>query len=185
MPRKKTEPEPIIFPDHYIVIGSDLSLRRPGFCILSVRKENGETKVKVKKLLSVDNKTAKKKSHGELLDDIRIAFVKMAFPIEENTFLVRENEILKQKVPSERSLSKVVGLMDWLAWNMAKKEWYSVYPMTIKKYIAGSGKAEKSEVAVGLEKYIGKQEYKCDDESDAAAVAVAWLVQQGELKELP
>ena len=71
--------------------------------------------------------------------------------------------------------------MDWAAY-WTNKEWYSIYPVTIKKLIAGSGKAEKSEVAESLEYYIGKQDYKCDDESDAAAVAVAWLIQQGQIK---
>ena len=89
---------------------------------------------------------------------------------------------MKVKVPSERSLSKVVGLMDWMLWRCSDKEWYSIYPMTVKKLITGYGKAEKSDVAAGLEKYIGKQDYKCDDESDAAAVAIAWLIQNGQIE---
>ena len=35
--------ETIVFPDYYKVIGADLSLKRPGFCVISVRKENGNT----------------------------------------------------------------------------------------------------------------------------------------------
>ena len=73
--------------------------------------------------------------------------------------------------------------MDWAAYRLHPPvEWNSIYPVTIKKLIAGSGKAEKSEVAEALERYIGKQEYKCDDESDAAAVAIAWLIQQGQIE---
>ena len=64
------------------------------------------------------------------------------------------------------------------------KEWYSIYPVTIKKLITGNGRAMKEEVAECLEKYIGKQDYKCDDESDAAAVAISWLIQQGQIKEI-
>ena len=170
--------EQIEFPDRYKVLGADLGLRRPGFCILEI--ENKE--IKDVKLYSVDNKTAKKKTHGQLLNDIEEKF-KEIFPYKDLVFLVRENEIMKVKVPSERNLSKVVGLMDWAAWALYEREWYSIYPVTVKKIITGSGKAEKSEVAKCLEKYIGKQEYKCDDESDAAAVAIAWLIQQGQIKE--
>lgn len=184
MTRKKLEPEPINFPDSYKVLGADLSLKRPGFCLLSVKKENTEVKVKIKKLVSVDNKSDKKKSHGQLLDEIQMVFNKMIFGQEEKVFYVRESEIMKIKIPSERSLSKVVGLMDWTLWKLYSEEWYSIYPMTIKKLITGSGKAEKEEVALALEKYVGKQEYKCDDESDATAVAIAWLIQHGELKEV-
>ena len=173
---KKKEQEVISFPKEYQVLGADLSLKLPGFCLLTM-KNGAITDVK---LMSVNNKNDKKKSHGELLDDIIVAFQKFC-PTEGTLYLVRENEIMHVTVPSERSLSKVVGIMDWAAW-WTNKEWYSIYPVTIKKLIAGSGKAEKSEVAKALEYYIGKQDYKCDDESDAAAVAIAWLIQQGQIK---
>lgn len=172
------------FPERYKVLGADLSLKRPSFCVLSVRKENGETHVKIRKMVTVDNKLDKKKNHGQLLDDIMMAFSKLIVGEETMTFYVRENEIMKVKVPSERSLSKVVGLMDWSLWKFTGNEWFSIYPMTVKKLVAGSGKAKKEEVAAALEKYLGKYDYKCDDESDAAAVALAWLIQQGEVKEI-
>lgn len=171
--------ETIEFPEKYKVLGADLSLKRPSFCLMSL--DNGKiTKIE---FLTVDNKSDKKKCHGHLLEDICAAF-KQIYPTNCTVFAVRENEIMKVKVPSERSLSKVVGLMDWALWCFYGKEWYSIYPMTVKKIIAGSGKALKEEVAESLEKYIGKQEYKCDDESDAAAVAIAWLIQQGQIKEV-
>lgn len=183
MAKKKESPQPsIFFPEKYMVLGADLSLKRPGFCLLSV--DNGT--ITVNQLLSVDNKTDKKKSHGQLLEEIRTAFTDLLYgKTNETIFFVRETEVLHMKVPSERNVSKVVGLMDWILWKTAQLEWQSIYPVTIKKLVAGSGKAEKSEVADGLEKYVGKQEYKCDDESDATAVAVAWLIQQGQIKELP
>ncbi|MBP5423917.1 MAG: crossover junction endodeoxyribonuclease RuvC [Paludibacteraceae bacterium] len=176
------EPEPIYFPEEYKVLGADLSLKRPGFCLLTVEQKKNGAEITDVELVSVDNKTDKKKTHGELLNDILDCFYKLVPPFN-NFFLVRENEIMKVKVPSERSLSKVVGLMDWAAYRLHPPvEWNSIYPVTIKKLIAGSGKAEKSEVAEALERYIGKQEYKCDDESDAAAVAIAWLIQQGQIE---
>lgn len=183
MAKKKESPQPsIVFPEKYMVLGADLSLKRPGFCLLSV--DNGT--IKVNQLLSVDNKTDKKKSHGQLLEEIRTAFTDLLYgKTNETIFFVRETEVLHMKVPSERNVSKVVGLMDWILWKTAQLEWQSIYPVTIKKLVTGSGKAEKSEVADSLEKYVGKQEYKCDDESDATAVAIAWLIQQGQIKELP
>lgn len=181
---KKTESkiESIDFPDEYKVLGADLSLKRPSFCLLSIENEDGIAKITDIKFKTVDNKT-KVKPHGMLLDEIFDGFAEI-WPYGFTIFAVRETEIMKMKVPSERSLSKVVGLMDWTLWRHAKSEWYSIYPMTIKKLIAGNGKAEKSEVATALEKYIGKQDYKCDDESDAAAVAIAWLIQHGQIKEI-
>ena len=181
--RKKTqEPEKIIFPDSYIVIGADLSLKRPSFCVLSITNENNFAKITDIKFTTVDNKKDTKKCHGQLLDEIKNAFISCC-PLFATVYLVRETEIMKVKVPSERSLSKVVGLMDWAAWKWHEAQWDSIYPMTVKKLITGNGRAEKQEVADALEKYIGKQDYKCDDESDAAAVAIAWLIQQGQIEE--
>ena len=177
----KKKEEHIEFPLEYTVVAADLSLKRPGFCVLKVDKKDGETKLKIKELFSVDNKNDKKKSHGELLNEILMAFTDNVFPVKPNTFFVQEQSIMRQMTPYERSLSKVVGLLDFFVYKLANKEWYTIYPVTIKKLVAGSGKAEKDEVAAALEKYVGKQEYKCDDESDATAVAIAWLIQQGEL----
>ena len=188
--RKKTEDlfECTVFPNEYKVIGADLSLKRPSFCVLNIKYEDNASKITDIHFVTVDNKTDKKKTHGQLLHEIQKAFLDMWYAYECDkcfTFTIRENEIMKVKIPSERSLSKVVGVMDLVLWLLNKTDWCSIYPVTIKKLITGSGKAEKSEVAAGLEKYIGKHDYKCDDESDAAAVAIAWLIQQGQIKELP
>ncbi len=181
---KKKDIKPIDFPDTYSVIAADLSLKRPGFCVLSVNKEFGQTQIEIKELTSVDNKNNKTKCHGELLNDINSLFINAVFPYQGTLFFVRETEVMNLKIPSERNVSKVVGLMDFVVWRLASAEWNSIYPVTIKKLIAGSGKATKEEVAASLEKYVGKQNYKCDDESDAVAVGIAWLIQQGELKEI-
>ena len=181
---KKKETEKIIFPNEYYIVAADLSLKRPGFCVLKVNKEDAEAKIKIKKLFSIDNKNDRKKCHSELLDDIHVGFIKKVFPFRPNTFFIREAGIMHTMTPAERNLAKVIGIMDLTVWKAVQKEWYEIYPTTVKKLITGSGKAEKEEVAQALQKYVGKQEYKCDDESDALAVGLAWLIQQGELKEI-
>ena len=106
-------------------------------------------------------------------------------------YLVREKEIMHMKIPSERDVTKVVGIMDYISADLHEQYnpnthegfWRDIYPVTVKKQITGSGKATKEEVAEALVKYVGKLNYRCDDESDATAVAVAWLIQQGQIKE--
>lgn len=184
MPKKKEETiEQIEFPDEYKVCACDLSLKRPGICILSLKKTDKGIEITNVQLSSVDNKTDKKKTHGQLLDEIGAEF-KRIYPLNSIVYCVREKGIMHQMTPAERSLSKVEGLLDWTLWAFYGQEWFDIYPVTVKKLIAGSGKAEKEDVAIALEKYIGKQKYKCDDESDAAAVGIAWLIQQGQLKEI-
>ncbi len=45
-----------------------------------------------------------------------------------------------------------------------------------EKTLTGSGKASKEEVAAVLERYVGRQEYATDDESDDVAVGITWLI---------
>lgn len=89
---------------------------------------------------------------------------------------------MHMKLPSERNVTKVVGLMDYLAYEK-NVEWKEIYPVQVKSLVAGNGRAEKTEVADALPFYVGEIEYKNDDESDATGVAIAWLIQHGQLKE--
>ncbi|QHZ51161.1 crossover junction endodeoxyribonuclease RuvC [Paenibacillus larvae] len=55
-------------------------------------------------------------------------------------------------------------------------------PSTVKRLVAGNGKAEKEDVADAVRKLLGLSPdyvFASDDESDACAVALAWLIQNG------
>lgn len=78
-----------------------------------------------------------------------------------------------------QALFKVVGIADLAAWRTKEMIFHEIAPASIKKIITGNGKASKAEVAAALERYVGRHEYASDDESDATAAAVAWLLQQG------
>ena len=83
-----------------------------------------------------------------------------------------------------QTLNKVVGISDLIAWKQSHAEFHEIAPTTIKKLLTGSGRSEKDVVAAALERYLGYQIYKTDDESDAAAVGVAWLIQEKLLGEI-
>ena len=72
----------------------------------------------------------------------------------------------------------MIGVTDLYAWAHGCKSFYELAPLVVKKNVTGNAKATKEEVAAALEAYVGKQEYACDDESDAVAVGVAWLIDQ-------
>lgn len=189
MAKKKEEPKKINFPEEYYVLGADLSLTRPGFALIHMKKG----KVELVKVGNLNNK-GKKKSHGQILDELDKFFCHVFMEDIENLmpiYFVREKEIMHMKVPSERNVTKVVGQMDWLAyslWKMISDEskfdgtWHEIYPVTVKKNITGYGKSQKEDVANCLAKFVGKHEYECDDESDATAVAIAWLIQEGQIE---
>ena len=184
-PRKAKPELHIDFPQRYIVIAADFSLKRPGFCRITAEQTENELILSDIATVSVDNKRLTK-PHGELLDDI---LKEMAFFFPEETgdvpvFYVREKAINSRAAMAEIGIFKVVGLADWFLWRI-NREWYEIFPVSVKKFVTGSGKADKKQVAEALKAYIGEHEYGNDDESDAAAVGIAWLIQHGQLKQRP
>lgn len=97
--------------------------------------------------------------------------------------IVREQALDKQGGPRNSRvievLHKVVGVADLYAWSLGSREFQEIHPKTIKKIVANDQLAEKDVVAAALPQFVGEYEYACDDESDAVAVGVAWLIQQG------
>ena len=75
-------------------------------------------------------------------------------------------------------LHKVIGVTDLYAWACGHREFEEIAPTTIKSVMTGDKDASKDAVAAALEPYVGKQDYAIDDESDAVAVGVAWLIKQ-------
>ena len=75
-------------------------------------------------------------------------------------------------------MCKVIGVADLYAWAYGKV-FDEIAPTAVKKLVTGNASAKKEEVASALTKYVGQQDYACDDESDAVAVGVAWLIQKG------
>lgn len=188
--KKVKEEQPLQIPDKYHVIAADLSLKRPGFCVLNVERQNGEVKILDVYTCSVDNKT-KVKPRGQLLAEIDAAFSALIMNIHDTVFLVREQSVnncggkmAHSSTAARTGVSSVVGVMDLVAWRNGKLNWEEFYPVSIKKMLTGNGKAEKSEVAAVLPAYLGEHEYKNDDESDAAAVAVTWLIHHNQIKHI-
>lgn len=75
-----------------------------------------------------------------------------------------------------QALFGVVGVSDYVAWADCKGVYQELAPRSIKKLLTGNASANKQEVAEALAAYVGPQEYACDDESDAVAVGLAWLL---------
>lgn len=95
--------------------------------------------------------------------------------------LVRERGFFRFAAETQ-VLCKVIGVVDLYAWACGQKEFVEIAPKSVKKSVTGDASASKEDVAQWLEKYVGKQEYACDDESDAVAVGVAWLIQNGYIR---
>ena len=174
-------------PEHFLVLGADLSLNRPGFAVIEYNKG----KVDLIRMSCVDNKSKpNKKPRGHTLTEIADHFTVLMEDLNKTDlplYLVRERAInnasfgKRSGTAARTGVSEVVGVVDYMAW-IYQKQWEELFPISIKKLITGNGKADKTAVAVALKNYIGEHEYQFDDMSDAAAVAVAWLISKGELE---
>lgn len=113
-------------------------------------------------------------SHGATLNAIHRLLSELSQGID---VFVRERAF--SRFPHEtQALFKVIGIADLIAWQAGNAVYSEIAPTTVKKLLVGSGKATKQEVAASLEAHVGRQEYATDDESDAVAVGVAWIMQQ-------
>ena len=125
----------------------------------------------VEKLCHLNNR-GEKKSHGQILAEIYDQITELTVDV---AVFVREKGF--SRFPHEtQALFKVVGISDLAAWKTCGTEFVEIAPTTVKKALTGSGKASKEEVAAVLEQYVGRQEYATDDESDAVAVGITWMV---------
>lgn len=130
----------------------------------------------------MDNKTTaagKHKCHGEVLSNIATEMHRL-FSSYPDATLVREEALRKSGTAASGKvlsiLNKVVGVSDLYAWAYGNREFLEIPPQTVKKAVTNDANAEKDVVAACLEQFVGKHEYACDDESDAVAVGVAWLI---------
>lgn len=139
----------------------------------------------------VDNKSAKHKSDSHAVKLFRIAealkavllLFPYAYPVQEDalgmmTVLGGKNLYSAKTV---QALAQVVGVVDYLVYSMGRGEFDKIPPKAVKKAVAGNSSAEKDDVAKALIPFVGEQQYACDDESDAVAVGIAWLIQHGYL----
>jgi crossover junction endodeoxyribonuclease RuvC len=128
----------------------------------------------VEKLCHLNNR-GEKKCHGQILAEIYDQITELAV---DGAVFVREKGF--SRFPHEtQALFKVVGVADLAAWRICGTEFVEIAPTTVKKLLTGSGKASKGEVATSLEKYIGIHKYEADDESDAIAVGIGYLIKNG------
>lgn len=161
------------------ILAMDLSLNLPAFAVLEVR--HGQPYIL--NTYHVDNKKATKKSTAQKLSEISDMMVKIFQEHSDITHIVREKGF-SRFANTTQLLFRVVGISDLLGYDIFNcKEIEELTPTTIKRYVAGNGKADKAEVEAGVRELLTleQKEYKfySDDESDAVAVGLAYYIKKG------
>lgn len=162
----------------HVTLAMDLSLSSPGFAVLAVTDVDGKDKPVILEKSHV--KTNAKKTHGFRLCEIDNEIERYLTEYEP-THIVRERGFSRFPATTQ-TLFKVVGISDKTVYYHEGKDVHEIAPTSVKKLVTGNGKAAKKDVekAVIERLQIDKTDYFAnDDESDAAAVGLAYLIQKG------
>lgn len=168
-----------------VVIAADLSMRRPAFAIICL---DGKCDLTVAATYVIDNTSAKDKAktHPEMLVEISDKITTEILPSAKRLCrtgalpgTARERGFSKHAAATQ-ALYKVVGVSDLVLKRDLGSEWDDIAPTTVKKEITGKGTATKAEVAQLLDEYFdSKVSDLSEDETDAIAVGVTWMIQNG------
>lgn len=180
-----------------VIIASDPSLYRGAFAVLSY--EPG-SKVKVERVFAIDNSSASKRAilkRSEILSEIYYTTIlnlymfavgvatQRRLNITGDIYAVREAGFTRH-VHTTKVLNMVAGTLELSLRHGLGKEWDEIAPVSVKALVTGNGRSDKERVAVDILGYIDEDSVKLmtadgvgEDETDAVAVGIAWLIQNG------
>ncbi|MCU6709315.1 crossover junction endodeoxyribonuclease RuvC [Paenibacillus sp. J5C_2022] len=156
-------------------IGLDISLTSPGFSAISVKNRKPT-------LLKTDAVTTdSKQSDGLRYSLVEAGTVAFVSQYTNASAVVREDY---KRPASKRQGQTVFGAwaaVDTGLQRVGLRVTDEINATTVKRIIGGHGKAEKDEVAAGVRRILGLADdyyFATDDESDAAGIVLAWLIEK-------
>jgi crossover junction endodeoxyribonuclease RuvC len=158
------------------VLAFDTSMGRPGVALVEV-KRNKPTIIDVSHV-----STNAKQPHGlraEIIEAWAVSFIAKHY---ERGFDV----IVREDFQGRSSRQNHPVFSAWGACDQALNKFGldfttpAISQSKVKRLVVGKGKAEKAEVEDAVRRLTGyKGEFACDDESDACAIALAYLIEKG------
>lgn len=173
------------------VLAFDTSMSAPGVAIIEVKKRKAT--VIALSHTTTDSKSQSHALRAEIIEAWATMFLaqhaKKPFDIvireDFNGMSSAQNyPVLAAWSGIERACEKfhVGPFVKWVEIhkNGRKKTMFGPSPSKVKLIVAGSGKAEKHEVEKAVRKWTGYTgEFAKDDESDAVAIGLAYLIEEG------
>jgi len=157
------------------ILAFDTSLSRPGAAIIEIR--NGTPRIVALSHVTTDSRA----NHAVRAEQV-YAWV-IEFLREHGTEF---NAIVREDFQGRSSRQNHPVFAAWAAIDRALNTYglefttAAISQSAVKKIVVGDGRADKSDVADAVRKMTGyRGEFAVDDESDAAAVALAWAIQNG------
>ncbi|WP_053070356.1 crossover junction endodeoxyribonuclease RuvC [Alkalihalobacillus pseudalcaliphilus] len=166
------------------VLALDLSTK-PGFAVLDAKKLKSGVKLTLVHCSSAKTST----DHPDAQRYAYLAAKLTAIIHEYGPFDVVTREHFT-KGRNKRATQTIFGV--WGTADVALGQYGYVIepaneipPSEVKKAATGSGTASKEEVEIGVRKWLGLSDdyvFETDDESDAVAVGLAWLIREGHIE---
>lgn len=158
------------------ILAFDTSMSSPGVALIELRKGKPV-------ILDLSNvKTDAKQSHG-LRAEIIEAWATMFIAKHAGKGF---DAVVREDFQGRSSTQNHPVFSAWGACDKALNKFgltfttKAISQSAVKKAVVGVGKAEKHEVESAVRKLTGYAgEFACDDESDAAAIALAYLINEG------
>jgi len=159
----------------HITFAQDLSLSSPGFAVLAITDEGLPIILEKSHV-----KTNANKPHGYRLGQINRE-IERYLTAYNPEHVVRERGFSRFPATTQ-ALFKVVGVSDLSTYESTEKAIEEIAPTTVKKLITGNGRASKKDVERAVIERLQIEQagyFATDDESDAAAVGLAYYIQEG------
>ncbi len=155
------------------ILAVDLSLNCTGWAVL----ECGFGKITLVDKGIINNKPIPSKDLGKKLEHIQtqLNIILQTYKVD---CIVKEASFNTGRITSTQRTFQAFGVMLLTVYKLGYYSICELAATTVKKLITGSGKADKSEVKGKLVDFVGEQIYKTEDESDAVALGIAYLIKE-------
>lgn len=158
-----------------LILALDLSLNGTGYAVLSY--EDGVVDIVEKGV--INNHKVPTALIGKKLFNIESQLNELFDRYQYFNSIVKEASFNTTRIKSTQKTFMVLGVVTEACYKNGYSDIKEYSATTVKKHIAGSGKSEKQEVKDNLKYFVGVQDYKTNDESDAVAVGITHLLQSG------
>ena len=157
----------------FTFIACDFSLHCSGIAIMRYSAAERKAYVVRKFHIAVGKSVSLGHALALIFDELVTLFTTCDF-----RFFVREKVVISHFYDGDR-LARVSGVADVALWKTLKETFIDYAPSTIKKTVTGYGAATKVVVDRNLTRFVGEMTYETNDESDAVACGITFLLKEG------
>ncbi|MFC8958278.1 crossover junction endodeoxyribonuclease RuvC [Bacillus subtilis] len=161
------------------ILALDISTN-PGFAVLEVKRLKSGPRINLVHVTSVSTTSQSPDSH-------RYSYIEAATTMVLHEYgpfdvVVREHFTGGRNKRSTQTVFGAWAVIDLALGKYGYKADVEITPKTVKKDVTGKGSASKDEVEAGVRRILSLPDdftFRTDDESDAAAIGLAWLIHEG------